>query len=667
MEKDINSLELMSKEELLEFAKKLVEGGVSLSFYGKRTAQVIERKVMPRIVKVNRSLSFNDDQENSQNIIVDGENLQAMVTLYKYKGQVDLILTDPPYNTGKDFRYNDKWDVDPNDPDLGSIVALDDGSRHTKWMKFMLPRLQVMRNMLKSTGVLAICIDERELFHLGMLLNEVFGEENRIGIINWQKSYSPKNQEKHLSSATEYVLVYAKDKSAAKTGALPRDDAMNQRYTNPDHDKCDWKGADTTASGYRKATVFGIQSPFTGILHYPEDAYEFDGSITYPRKHWACMSKTEIKRELEKTGVKYVEKDLKDNRGKALIIKGSSISLNNYNPEEDPSVHKAREIVEKYCKSGIYPKFFFSRDKSKRFGYGRPFYKTYLDEVQSGKVPITFWADEDYSELFELGNQSWCHTESGHSQTGINELDYIVGKGHGFQTVKPLRLFEKVIQLWCPLSGLVLDPFAGSGTTGHAVLEMNTVSDTKRKFILIEKGEGDDLYAKTLTRTRLVHAITGERVDKSGQVSKLEDPLEGDFSYWELDEKVDAQAILKMRREELIDVIITSHWEDDKRRTTSAITRFDKPYKHLVGKTGLNEGFFIIWNEKDTVGQLNQDTYMEILSEAKDAHVKTPYHVYARFQVYQTPKVRFYQIPDKILMHLGLNENSDRFNNEEDI
>lgn len=79
MEKDINSLELMSKEELLEFAKKLVEGGVSLSFYGKRTAQVIERKVMPRIVKVNRSLSFNDDQENSQNIIVDGENLQAKV------------------------------------------------------------------------------------------------------------------------------------------------------------------------------------------------------------------------------------------------------------------------------------------------------------------------------------------------------------------------------------------------------------------------------------------------------------------------------------------------------------------------------------------------------------------------------------------------------------
>lgn len=118
MENNLAGLELMSKEELLDFAKKMVNGGITLSFNGKRTAQVIERKVMPRIIKINKKLSFNVEKSMGKNILVDGENLQAMVTLYKYKGQIDLIITDPPYNTGKDFRYNDKWDTDPNDPDL---------------------------------------------------------------------------------------------------------------------------------------------------------------------------------------------------------------------------------------------------------------------------------------------------------------------------------------------------------------------------------------------------------------------------------------------------------------------------------------------------------------------------------------------------------------------
>ena len=107
MENNLAGLELMSKEELLDFAKKMVNGGITLSFNGKRTAQVIERKVMPRIIKINKKLSFNVEKSMGKNILVDGENLQAMVTLYKYKGQIDLIITDPPYNTGKDFRYND--------------------------------------------------------------------------------------------------------------------------------------------------------------------------------------------------------------------------------------------------------------------------------------------------------------------------------------------------------------------------------------------------------------------------------------------------------------------------------------------------------------------------------------------------------------------------------
>lgn len=653
------NLELMSKDELVNFIEKMVERGVSLSFSGKRNAQFIEKKVMPRQVKIIKKLSYKEDIK--KNILIEGENLQAMVTLFKYRGAVDLIVTDPPYNTGNDFRYNDKWDSDPNDPYLGELVKLEDGSRHTKWMKFMLPRLQMMKSMLKPGGVLAICIDDRELFHLGMLLNEVFGEENRIGIINWQKTYSPKNDNKHLSSATEYVLVYTKDKESVNTNLLERTDKMNSIYKNPDNDpEGDWTSDNPCAKRVTEKDRYAIQSPFTGSLHYPGA-----GSWRF--------RKLDMKKYLEKWGVDYSEKSIKDGRARALVIKGANIPdiPEGQNLDTQPVVElimeknevlcKVSDIVQKKNETGVLPDIFFLKN-----GEGRPRYKRHLSQVQQGRVPLTFWADEDYDDLFMLGCQSWSHEESGHSQTGIKELDYLMGRGHGFTTVKPLKLIEKIIQLWSPNDGIIMDPFSGSGTTGHAVMELNHLTDSERRFILIEKGEGNDDYTKTLTRERLKRAITGERIDKDSTLKILEEPFinEG-FEYWQLKNKVDAETILKMRREEMIDVIITSHWEDDRRKTISSIIRINNDnYKYLIGRNMQDEGVFIIWDGKDSVGHLDTETYNQILEEVKSENIKHPYHVYARYQIYQSDKVRFYQIPDRILMHLGLNENSDRYHNE---
>ncbi|WP_236645937.1 DNA methyltransferase [Brevibacillus sp. VP] len=222
--------------------------------------------------------------------------------MYKYREQVDLILTDPLYNTGHYFRYNDDRDSDPHDPDLGALVSEDDGSKHTKWMKAMMPRLHMMWKMLKPTGVIAICIDDNELFHLGMMMNEVFGEENRIGIINWQKSYSPKNDSKHVSTAAEYVLVYAKDKSIAKTVLLPREDSTNSKYKNPDNDPEGlWRSSNATVATVTNKDSYAIQFPFTGALHYPGSR-----SWTNPKKS--------MKRWLEGWGSTYVEKKLDDGR-----------------------------------------------------------------------------------------------------------------------------------------------------------------------------------------------------------------------------------------------------------------------------------------------------------------------------------------------------------------
>ena len=179
------------------------EAGLRISFVGKDNSRQLARKVRPRVMEPLAKYSVGSNEKQARNLVIEGDNLQSMVTLYRERGQVDLILTDPPYNTGNDFRYNDKWEDDPNDPGLGDFVSADDGARHTKWMRFMWPRLQMMKSMLKPTGVLAICIDHRELFHLGQMLDELFREQNRLAIINWQKAYAPRNDNQHISTATE--------------------------------------------------------------------------------------------------------------------------------------------------------------------------------------------------------------------------------------------------------------------------------------------------------------------------------------------------------------------------------------------------------------------------------------------------------------------------------
>lgn len=131
-------------------------------------------------------------------------------------------------------------------------------------------------------------------------------------------------------------------------------------------------------------------------------------------------------------------------------------------------------------------------------------------------MPVTYWSDTDLaSEILtdiDLGSTSWDYSESGRSADGVAELTAVVGQGHGFSTVKPLKLMTKIIQLWCRPDGIVLDPFAGSGTTGHAVLELNKEADTNRRFILIEQGntEKGDHYAKTLTAERVKRVISGD-------------------------------------------------------------------------------------------------------------------------------------------------------------
>lgn len=270
---------LEENEAALKHAGK---DGIVLNYSGRTAPWQITRLVKPKLSSIVKKYSVGSEAEQCLNEIWDGENLSAMVSLFRHRGKVDLILTDPPYNTGSDFRYNDRWDEDPNDPDLGELVSEDDGSRHSKWLKFMTPRLWMMKEMLKPGGVLAICIDSRELYRLGILLDEIFHEENRLAIINWQKTTAPRSDKSHVSTSTEYVLVYAKDLQRARTLSEVRSDADNKRYGNPDNDPNGiWREGNLTARSASEKDEYGIQSPFTGEVHYPAG----QGSWRHPKRN----------------------------------------------------------------------------------------------------------------------------------------------------------------------------------------------------------------------------------------------------------------------------------------------------------------------------------------------------------------------------------------------
>lgn len=640
----------LSREDLIQLLEDTAEGGIRIDFSGKGTARQLARRVRPRVARTIKKYSVGSEEAQSQNLVIEGDNLQAMATLFRERGQVDLILTDPPYNTGNDWRYNDRWEEDPNDPGIGDWVSADDGARHTKWMRFMWPRLQMMKSMLKPTGVLAICIDHRELFRLGQMLDEpeLFGEQNRLAIINWQRSATRRNDkggrsgQGGVSTATEYILVYARDREKAHTGIEDR--GGDEAYRNPDDDpEGDWYGVDPFAPGAptHPGMVYAVQSPFTGQLHYPPG-----------NKCWG-NEKTWVKRMLEEWGSPYEERDLKDGKKRALLLKGAN-DPRGTNPLQDPVVKRARARAQKIRK-GVLPQLFFTKE-----GEGRPRRKAYLEKIKQGLVPTTFWANEDHGGPVTLEAASWPHSASGTSEVGARELGAIVGQNHAFETVKPLQLFRKVIQLWCPEDGLMMDPFAGSGTSSHAILAMNSEHDLSRRFIAIEQGrpERGDSYARSLLADRLKRVITGDwssgKTEGSG----------GGFRFSTLGQKVDADALLSMEREELADTIIASHFDASTRKRDVLVRVPTNPYKYLVAHNGAAEGFFLVWNGAKGNTDFTEEIYEVCAKEAKKAGLTARYHVYARLYRFQTGNVVFYQIPDRILMDFGLDLRGEPYHDD---
>lgn len=613
--------------------------GIVMNYTGRTAPWQIIRQVKPKLSKIVTKYSHGEEDQQCENEIWEGENLSTMVTLYKYRGQVDLIVADPPYNTGSDFRYNDKWDKDPNDPDLGEIVPVEDGSRHSKWLKFMTPRLWMMREMLKPGGVIAICIDHRELYRLGMLMDEIFLEENRLAVINWQKT-SPKSQATHISITTEYVLVYAKSSERAKTGMVERSALADARFGSTDEDPHEWKQDNLTGKGASAGANYAIQSPFTGLFHDPGE------------RHWS-NKRVQVKAWAEEWGVEYEDLDIGDGRGKALALQGWKAA--NTASQRKTLLAVAKKKAAARLKKGSWPILYWGVD-----GQGKPVKKLYKNLVKQGAVPQSFWVDDEEGPQ-SLDAVSWLRNMSGRSRDGVEELNAIVGKGHSFETVKPIKLIKKIISIWCKPNGVVLDPFAGSGTTGHAVLELNAATDANRRFILIEQGNTDkgDHYARTLTADRIKRVITGDWVSGKGK------PLPGGFRFLELQRDfIDANAVNALAREEMIDLLLTSYWDKSEKSRSYLKRLLVGSHRHLFAVNAKDEGFFLIWNAPDQPSILNQLAFKQVIEEAQASKLASRYHIYASLATYTGNGIEFYKIPDSVLEHIGFNSRTDAYNNE---
>ena len=433
------------------------------------------------------------------NKIIHGDNLEALKALLpEYEGRVDCIYIDPPYNTGNEgWGYNDNV----NDPHirkwLGEVVGAEgeDLSRHDKWLCMMYPRLRLLQQLLSENGVIFISIDSNELKNLQLICDEVFGSNCFVNIISWQRTYSPRNDSKGIVNEVEYVLVYSKvqDWQPLK---LPRTAEMDAKYANPDNDVAPWTSSDPNAPGAstHQGMVYAIQHPFTGELIYPAS-----------KSCWRYNQETML--DIMNGWCGYELRDIDDAKNRAAVC---SIPVDEVRPNvlaimlKEPlelSRNKAKEIYDK----GPWPKFYFTKQ-----GKGGIRRKTYLTNLD-GRVPTNFWP---FSEV-------------GHTDEAKKELISIFGGKAPFDTPKPTRLLERMLSIATGKDSIVLDSFAGSGTTAHAVMMRNKEDGGNRKFILIELMD----YAESITAERIRRVMNGY-----GEGKKAVEGLGGSFDYYELGE-----------------------------------------------------------------------------------------------------------------------------------
>ncbi len=354
--------------------------------------------------------------DRAKHLFIEGDNLEVMKLLYKsYFGRVKMIYIDPPYNTGKDFVYPDHY-AEPLDNYLRLTGQMDDGGNiqttkadksgrwHSNWLSMMYPRLFLACQLLREDGVIFVSIDDNEVHNLRLLMNQIFGEENFIATVIWEKKYSPQNDARWFSDNHDYVLVYARNKEIWRPNLLPRTAEANARYINPDNDpRGNWKSSGLDAKRYTPSYDYPITTP--------------SGRVVYPPQ-----------------GVCW------------------------------------RVLEERFHELVADNRIWFGKD-----GNNVPSIKRFLSEVKDGITPLTIWTRK----------------EVGDNQGARRVIRDLFGDTGIFDTPKAIGLIRRMIHLSTDAnsSDIILDFFAGSATTAHAVLEQNREDGGNRRFIMAQLPE----------------------------------------------------------------------------------------------------------------------------------------------------------------------------------
>lgn len=413
----------------------------TLNWIGKDAVVNHDKEVPFRLLRKVKSASVGD---NSQNLIIHGDNLEALKALMPYYGgKVKCIYIDPPYNTGNEnWVYNDKVNSPKIKKWLGKVVGREseDLCRHDKWLCMMHPRLKMLKDLLSDDGSIFISLDDVEQSHCKLLLDEIFGGDNFIGNVVWQKNYSPRNDARTFSNSHDFIIAYAKsiDTWVEKgRNLLSRSDKQNDRYKNLDNDpRGVWMSDNLSVKTYSKECDFPIITPAGRTVSPPKGT---------------CWRVTRHK----------FEELLDDNR------------------------------------------IWFAKN-----GNGVPRIKRFLSEVQQGVVPQTIWFRD----------------EVGDNQEAKKILKELFPEQHTdlFDTPKPTRLIKRIIELSTSSQDIILDSFAGSGTTGHAVLDLNKETGGNRRFIMVEM---EDKVAKDITAERIKRAISKYGYNDGFEYCELSKPL----------------------------------------------------------------------------------------------------------------------------------------------
>ncbi len=398
-------------------------------------------------------------------MVIHGDNLEALKALLpQYEGRVNCIYIDPPYNIGNEgWVYNDNV----NDPKirkwLGEVVGREgeDLSRHDKWLCMMYPRLKLLQKLLADEGAIFISIDDNELYNLKAICDEIFGSSCFVSRITWQNNYSLRNDAKGIPYETDNILVYSKRQNWSPK-RLSRTKEMDARYVNYDNDHTSYKVTPIHAPGANthKNMVYAIQHPITGKLMYPPKG-----------RHW--KDKQDKLLNYLKEWAPYELRVIDDVQLRTEIC-GGEVSAETAAIVLACPLEEANKLAKSRYKQLPWPSYFFLSK-----GLGSIQAKTYLNSY-NGKVVSTLWRHDDVGTNVEA----------------TNELKPLLSETQQFDAPKPVRLLERIIQIATNPEDIILDSFAGSGTTAHAVLNANKADGGNRRFILIEM-EG---YAEYITR-----------------------------------------------------------------------------------------------------------------------------------------------------------------------